>query len=117
MEDALIVDAPIVLVEGMWMLFDDPAWSGVQALADHRVALLAGIDVLRERAVARKVRNGMDPEEARRFFDTVDCVAIGRILEHMVDADRYLESLGSMDLRDLGSIRPDLTPFLPERES
>ncbi|MBQ6395093.1 MAG: nucleoside/nucleotide kinase family protein [Atopobiaceae bacterium] len=112
-EDALLVDAPIVLIEGMWMLYDDPSWAGVQALADRRIALLSRIDVLRERAVARKVRGGMSPEDARRFFDTVDCIAIRRILEHMEPADRYLESMESMDLRDLGSVKPDSTRYLP----
>ena len=110
-ENGLLVTADIVFVEGLWMLYDEGAWGRIQALADYRVMLLARVPVLRERAVARKIRGGMTPEAARAFFGSADLPAVQRIVSHMADADLYLESLWDDDVVDLGNRPRTLAPY------
>ncbi|MBQ9563927.1 MAG: nucleoside/nucleotide kinase family protein [Lachnospiraceae bacterium] len=112
-EDRLLITADIVLIEGMWMLYDQGPWAALQEAADYRILLLAKIPVLRERATARKVRGGMTPEDARHFFDTTDCMAIRRILAHVAAPDLVLESAEDYRLISYGDACPDLAPYLP----
>ena len=109
--DALTIDADIVMVEGLWMLYDKGEWARIQALSDYRIMLLSRVPVLRERAVARKIRGGMTPEAALEFFNTADCRAIDRIVSNMAHADLYLESLEDDDLIDLGGRPVDLAVY------
>ena len=112
-EDRLAITEDIVLVEGMWMLYDQGPWAALQQEADYRILLLAKVPVLRERAVARKVRGGMTPEDARHFFDTTDCMAIRRILAHVAAPELVLESAADYRLISYGDACPDLALYLP----
>ena len=93
------------------MLYDKGEWARIQALSDYRIMLLSRVPVLRERAVARKIRGGMTPEAALEFFNTADCRAIDRIVSNMAHADLYLESLEDDDLIDLGGRPTDLAVY------
>ncbi|MBR1758126.1 MAG: nucleoside/nucleotide kinase family protein [Lachnospiraceae bacterium] len=112
-DDQLRITEKIVIVEGMWMNYDTGDWAKIAHLADYQIMLLARIDVLEARAVARKVRGGMTEEAARTFFRTTDVRAIRRIIEGMGIADLYLESLEDHDLKSYGENCPPLASFLP----
>jgi len=112
-DDQLCITAKIVIIEGLWMMYDKGPWKKIQDLADYRIMLLAPFFVLRKRAVARKIRNGMTPEAARAYCDTSDCRATIRILDNMADADLYLESTEDATLIDLGDKKPSIEKYRP----
>ena len=112
-EDQQKVTAKIVIIEGLWMMYDAGPWKRVQELADYRIMLLGKIDLLRKRAVARKIRGGMTPEAALEFFDRSDCRATNRILDHMAKANRYLEATEENSLIDLGTQEPMIDQYRP----
>lgn len=60
-------DVPLVVVEGNYLLLDDPAWAGVRPLLDE-CWYLRPDDALRvERLVARHVAHGRSPQAAREW--------------------------------------------------
>ena len=66
--EGITIDAPVVLVEGNYLLLDEEPWRGLVELADCTVFLDADSSLLHERLVARKVRGGMGRDEAEAFF-------------------------------------------------
>ena len=94
-------------------MYDKGPWKRIQEIADYRIILLAPFSVLRKRAVARKIRNGMTPEAAREYFDTSDRRATIRILDNMADADLYLESAEDATLIDHGGQKPPIERYRP----
>jgi len=97
-DDMIHIDANIIMVEGLWMLYGQNRWADVQALADYRIALMSKVENLRARAIARKIRNGMTPEAAAEFFDRSDLAATARIIRTMGPAQMYLESFPDNDI-------------------
>lgn len=86
-EDALTVTAPIVIVEGNWLLLDEEPWAGLAPLADYTVFFKADEELLRERAVARKAKGGITREEAEAHYDRTDGPNIRRALTCSRPAD------------------------------
>lgn len=60
-------DVPLVLVEGNYLLLDDPAWAGVRPLLDECWYLQPDDDLRVQRLVARHVAHGRSPEAAREW--------------------------------------------------
>lgn len=58
---------PLVLVEGNYLLLDDPAWAPVRPLLDECWYLQPDDDLRVERLVARHVAHGRSPEAAREW--------------------------------------------------
>lgn len=85
--DALTVDAPILLVEGNWLLLDEELWRDLRALADYSVRIDAPPALLRERLIARKVHGGLSEAEARAFYEASDAVNVLRFAAHAGAAD------------------------------
>jgi pantothenate kinase len=73
--DAAITVTPddrIVIIEGNYLLLDRPPWAPLTELFD-RTGYLAVDDATRvERLVARHVRHGRSPDDAREFVRTSD---------------------------------------------
>lgn len=88
--DAIAVTASIVLVEGNWLLLDEPGWRDLATLADDTVFLSAEEALLRERLVVRKMRGGLDRAAAETWFDQVDGPNIRRVLAHRMPASSEL---------------------------
>ena len=80
--DARLVDAPLVLLEGNWLLLDEPGWRELSAHSVHNVFIDADPDLLRERLVRRKVQGGLDPDAAARFYERSDRPNVERVLQH-----------------------------------
>ncbi len=92
-EDALEVTAPLVLVEGNYLLLDEEPWRGLLPLADLTVFLTANEALLRERAVARKAKGGVTRKEAAEHYERSDGPNIHRVLTKSVPADVIIELL------------------------
>ena len=69
-EDAVAVDAPIVLLEGNWLLLDDPAWRALPR--DYAIYLDAPEDVVYGRVIARRLATGRTMAEAQRLWTECD---------------------------------------------
>lgn len=92
-ENAVCASAPILLVEGNWLLLDAPAWRGLPH--DWSVFLSAEEAQLKGRLIARKMRGGLSEAEARAFFDACDGPNIRLCLQRQLPADerwRMLEA-------------------------
>ena len=85
--DAVTADAPILLVEGNWLLFDEEPWRDLCGLADHRLRIDAAPELLRGRLIARKVQGGSTTEDAVAFYEASDAPNILRFAAHVGAAD------------------------------
>ena len=98
--DALLVTAPIVLIEGNWLLLDEEPWAGLAPMADYTVFLQADEPLLRERAVTRKAKGGISRAEAEAHYERSDEPNIRRALTCSRPADF------TMCLKPDGDLRP-----------
>ncbi len=78
--DARLVDAGLVLLEGNWLLLDEPGWRELSAHSVFNVFIDADPALLRDRLIERKVRGGLDPAAATRFYERSDRPNIDRVL-------------------------------------
>ena len=85
--DALIADAPILLIEGNWLLLDEKPWRDLRALADYTLRIDAPPAFLRDRLIARKVQGGGSEAEATAFYETSDAPNVLRFAAHAGAAD------------------------------
>ena len=85
--DALTVDAPILFVEGNWLLLDEEPWRGIRPLADYAVRINAPAAFLRDRLIARKVQGGCSEAEALTFYEMSDARNVERFAAHAGAAD------------------------------
>ena len=90
--DAVAVTAPILLVEGNYLLLDDPAWRGMEH--NYSVFIRAEEESLRERLIERKVRGGLDRAAAEAFYEECDGPNVRLCLSHSLPADMTLRMLG-----------------------
>ncbi|QIK67353.1 nucleoside/nucleotide kinase family protein [Nocardioides sp. HDW12B] len=77
--------ADLALLEGTWLLLDEPGWRDVASAADLVVFVDADPSDLAERLVARKVRGGLSRSEAEAFHARSDHPNVIRVL---ADSDR-----------------------------
>ena len=80
--DAVTADAPILLVEGNWLLLDEEPWRDLCGLADYRLRIDAAPELLRGRLIARKVQGGSTAEAAAAFYEASDAPNILRFAAH-----------------------------------
>jgi pantothenate kinase len=62
----------IVIVEGNYLLLEQPPWGALRELFDQTGYLAGDDDVRIERLVARHIRHGRTPDAAREFVRTSD---------------------------------------------
>ena len=84
---AIEITGEIALVEGNYLLLDEPGWRDLAALADRTVFLSADADMLRERLVVRKVAGGMDRAAAQAWYEASDDKNVRAVLGAHVPAD------------------------------
>ncbi len=94
-EDAVMVTADIVLLEGNYLLLDEDGWRELKGLADYTIALKADADMLRTRLVDRKEASGNPRGKAEAFVDFSDMRNVRLCLEHSMKADLELFVDGS----------------------
>jgi putative kinase len=89
-EHALQVTAPLVVVEGNWLLLDDAAWRELREYCDFSIFITAPAAALRERLVARKQAGGLSRQDAEAFYQRTDGPNVERVLADSVPADLTL---------------------------
>lgn len=95
--DYMSVEDDIILLEGNYLLLDEPAWTNVRVLADYSIFIDADADLLKERIVGRKMMGGSSREDAEKFFAYSDARNIERVLKHSARADETWKLLADGD--------------------
>jgi hypothetical protein len=90
-EDAVTVNADIVLLEGNYLLLDIDGWRDLSDYADYTVSLSADEELLRKRLVERRIATGVKKADAERFVDFSDMANVRLCLEKTKKADFELE--------------------------
>lgn len=100
-DDAIQVNRNIVVVEGNWLLLDEPVWKELHRLADFTVFIDTQAEFLQDRLVNRKIRGGTDTEAALEFYLRSDAVNVDKVLNHSIPADLslFLNQNGSFEIR------------------
>ena len=88
--DARTVTGEIVLVEGNYLLLDEPGWRELRRYADLTVSVVADPALLRERLLARHLAVGRSREAAEAFVDRSDMANVRLCLERTLPADLRL---------------------------
>ena len=89
-DDAITIDADIVLIEGNYLLLDMDGWRDLSRFADYTIVLTADADMLRERLIGRKMKTGMTREDAERFVAFSDMRNVRLCLDKTMKADLEL---------------------------
>ena len=79
--DGKTIRSSLVLVEGNWLLLDEPGWRDLSDHSAFNIFLEAEPELLRERLIERKIQGGMDSASATRFYDTSDRHNVERVLD------------------------------------
>lgn len=90
-EEAISVTAPVLIVEGNWLLLNESGWASLSALCDVSIFIEADPDILHRRLVERKIRGGLSPQQAEDFYGMTDGPNVMRVLEHSQLADIRLK--------------------------
>ncbi|MEX3018276.1 nucleoside/nucleotide kinase family protein [Kluyvera sp. STS39-E] len=90
-EGAVQVTAPVVIVEGNWLLLDDDSWRTLAKYCDFSLFIHAPAHVLRDRLVGRKLAGGLSQAEADAFYLRTDGPNVQRVLENSLPANLTLE--------------------------
>ncbi|EGN9885620.1 nucleoside/nucleotide kinase family protein [Salmonella enterica] len=98
-EHAVMVTAPIVIVEGNWLLRDDDRWRALAEFCDFSLFIRASAETLRARLIGRKLAGGLSQAEAETFYERTDGPNVRRVLESSLPADLMLEMTSTGEYR------------------
>jgi pantothenate kinase len=83
-------DTPLLLVEGNYLLLDQPPWTALRPLFDMTVFLSVTLDVLETRLVQRWIDHGLTPDAACARARDNDLANAKLVLTHSTAADLTL---------------------------
>ena len=98
-DDVITVEGDIVILEGNYLLLDEPGWRELKDLADYTVLIRADKELLRTRLADRKAMGMATREEAEKFVEFSDMRNVRTCLEHSGDVDLTLEMTGDGEYR------------------
>ncbi|HFP3872145.1 TPA: class II fructose-bisphosphatase [Escherichia coli] len=90
-EDALHVTAPLVIVEGNWLLLDDEKWLELASFCDFSIFIHAPAQILRELLISRKIAGGLTRQVAEAFYARTDGPNVERVLMNSRQANLIVE--------------------------
>lgn len=99
MDNVIEITSDIVLLEGNYLLLNEPGWRELTDYADYTISLSADENMLRARLIARKAASGNSIEKATEFVDFSDMANVSTCLLNSKVADLNLEVLGDDTLR------------------
>lgn len=91
-ENAVAVSAPVLLVEGNWLLYDAPGWRELPH--DFSIFIEAEASLLRDRLIARKMRGGLSHGDALTFYRETDGPNVRLCMSRRLPADVTLRMAG-----------------------
>ena len=89
--DAMSVEDDIILLEGNYLLLEEPRWTNIRVLADYTVFVKAAPQLLTERLITRKMKSGLTREEAENFYRNSDSKNVERVLQNSAHANETWE--------------------------
>ncbi len=93
-DGAILVTGRIVLIEGNYLLLDEPGWRELRDLADYTIRIDAPEELLYDRLYERKARSGaLAPEQVESHVRNSDIPNVRRVLDHSFDGDLNLRML------------------------
>ena len=92
-DDVVTVDNDIVLIEGNYLLLDEPIWRELANFCDYSVFVSAEEGNLQKRLMERKIAGGASPKDARDFYFSSDCLNIKRVLNARLSSNLTLQLL------------------------
>ena len=93
-EDATQVTGGIALVEGNWLLMNEPGFSKLRELSDYSIALSADEALLKDRLIGRKLMGGTSREKAEAHYAFCDWPNILRYHQNSAQGDVNLRMTG-----------------------
>lgn len=88
---AIDIEGDILVIEGNYLLLDEPRWRDLSRMADQTVFLSASRDMLEGRLVGRKVAGGMNKSQAQAWYKASDGLNVELVLSSRVPSDVELE--------------------------
>ncbi|QFJ53512.1 nucleoside/nucleotide kinase family protein [Pseudobutyrivibrio xylanivorans] len=98
-DNVITVSAPIVLLEGNYLLLDETGWDELASFADYTIRITAEEEHLKKRLIERKAASGNSIEDATAFVDFSDMANVHTCLTKSKKADLTLEVLEDDTLR------------------
>lgn len=89
-ENALKVEGDIILLEGNYLLLNQPGWRDLRQYADYTIRIIADEQMLRGRLIDRKAASGATFEQAVHFVDFSDLPNARLCLAQTMPADLTL---------------------------
>ena len=90
-EGAIRIERDIILLEGNYLLLDEPGWRELKNYADYTLRITAEPACLRRRLIDRKAAsNGMSDDEAAVFVDFSDMRNVRQCIADSVPGDLNL---------------------------
>lgn len=86
-ENAVQVSGDIVLLEGNYLLLNEPGWQELRQYADLTVRLTADEALLRNRLIERQIKSGKPHDIAVQFVEFSDMTNVHVCLSNSSDAD------------------------------
>lgn len=93
-EQGIQVFAPILLIEGNYLMLDEAPWRQLMQYCDASIFVEAEEQEIRTRLIQRKMLGGMLPHQAAAFCEKSDLPNARRILAHHFEADITLRLQG-----------------------
>ncbi|KAE8379824.1 hypothetical protein BDV26DRAFT_258637 [Aspergillus bertholletiae] len=95
-------DTSIVILEGNYLLLDEPQWRNVAALVDYCVFVEADLHIARERVARRHVRAGIEPtlQDGFRRVDQNDFLNALTISQKRLPADLVVDGTPECETED-----------------
>lgn len=96
-EDGLVItpDASIIIIEGNYLLLDEPGWRDLASLVDYRVFVDTDLKEARDRTAKRHVQAGIEKclEDGYRRVDSNDYLNGVSIQERLLTPDMVIKSV------------------------
>ena len=90
-EDVTFVNGRIAIIEGNWLLLDEPPWRELSRFCDYSIFVGADFETLVNRLTERKIMGGLGPDEAKKFVMRSDVENIRRISARRLKCDLELQ--------------------------
>jgi pantothenate kinase len=89
--NAIEVSAPVTIVEGNWLLLDEPGWCDLARHSDLTLFIQAPAQQLQARLIERKMRGGSSLAQASTFYQQTDGPNVEKVLQHSLPATITLQ--------------------------